>query len=104
MKKLNKEINERIKYLEEQEQTEDIKSRLNEIRLFAFRVQQIILSDLNRKNEDIIVSKSKLKRAYTDILFDKLKTDMSIEWVVNDLKKTTIPDLWFNEWFEKNHK
>ena len=51
METLYKEMQERLKYLEEQEQTEEIKIRINEITLAIVRVGQLRLRELV-KNSD----------------------------------------------------
>jgi hypothetical protein len=46
MEKLLKEMQERLKFLESEEQTDDIKSRKDEIVLAIIRVQQRILENM----------------------------------------------------------
>lgn len=46
-------MNERLKYLEEQEQTEEIKNRIDEITLCIVRVQQILLAEIGKKKTGI---------------------------------------------------
>ena len=46
MEKLLKELQERLNFLESEEQTDDIKSRKNEVALTIIRVQQRILEDM----------------------------------------------------------
>jgi hypothetical protein len=47
MKALYDEMQERLKYLKEQEETEEIKWRIRELTLAIVRVQQLLLVDLN---------------------------------------------------------
>lgn len=50
MKKIYEEMQERLKFLETQEQTEEIKYRISEIILAILRVQQLLLVEINTDN------------------------------------------------------
>lgn len=52
MEQLYKEMQGRLKYLEEQEQTDEIKYRIAEITLCIVKVQQLLLANV-RHSEDI---------------------------------------------------
>jgi len=53
MEQLYKEMQERLKYLESQEQTEEIKWRVAEITLAIVRVQQLLLVNVSRRSEQL---------------------------------------------------
>ena len=48
MEDLYKEMNERLEYLESLEQTEETKTRINELTLCIVRVQQILLKNVKK--------------------------------------------------------
>lgn len=51
MEQLYKEMQERLRYLEAQELTEEIKWRIAEITLSIVRVQQLLLANINGRSE-----------------------------------------------------
>jgi len=52
MKKLLKDFEERLEYLESQEQTDDIKSKKSEITLAIVHIQQKLLKDIKNKSNN----------------------------------------------------
>lgn len=53
MEQLYKEMQERLRYLEAQEQTEEIKWRISEMTLSIVRVQQLLLANVSRRSEQL---------------------------------------------------
>ena len=52
MEELYKELQERMKILEDRKQTKITRGRIAELQLITIRVQQFILNSLNKKNDD----------------------------------------------------
>lgn len=51
MKTFYKELQDRLKYLELQEQTEEIIGRINELTLVIVKVQQLLLENISNKSD-----------------------------------------------------
>jgi hypothetical protein len=72
MEQLYKEMQERLKYLEAQEQTEEIKWRFAEITLAIVRVQQLLLANVSGRSELLFAFIAEVKKEFADQNWDYL--------------------------------